>query len=167
VVHLVTVSVMHWCREYGHVWHFLRTFDLPYCSLYDEGYTSLGKRSLTLPNPYLVRKHMPEVAQAQAQAAVGAGAGAGAGVAHGAFAAPGSAQRVVSSSTGSSTKQGARITTSCVSCAAPVGDSIISSSSNSGSGAAEGSSVQYWPAYMVGYFCNACICVVARVSDAS
>ncbi len=43
-------------REYGHVWHFLRLFNLPYCPLYDQGYTSLGKKSLTLPNPHLLRK---------------------------------------------------------------------------------------------------------------
>lgn len=46
--------ILNW--EYGHVWHFLRTFNLPYCSLYDQGYTSLGKMSQTLPNPALRRK---------------------------------------------------------------------------------------------------------------
>jgi hypothetical protein len=40
------------------VWHFLRTFNLPYCSLYERGFTSLGKRSLTLPNPALRRKQL-------------------------------------------------------------------------------------------------------------
>ncbi len=38
------------------MWHFLRLFNLPYCPLYDQGYTSLGKKSLTLPNPNLLRK---------------------------------------------------------------------------------------------------------------
>ncbi len=40
------------------MWHFLRTFSLPYCSLYEQGYTSLGKKSLTLPNPALRRKYI-------------------------------------------------------------------------------------------------------------
>lgn len=43
------------CREYGQVWQFLKEFDLPYCSLYDKGYTSLGKTTDTHPNPYLRR----------------------------------------------------------------------------------------------------------------
>jgi len=45
--------VLDW--DYGHVWHFLRLFDLPYCSLYDEGYTSLGKIEDTRPCPALRR----------------------------------------------------------------------------------------------------------------
>jgi molybdopterin-biosynthesis enzyme MoeA-like protein/3'-phosphoadenosine 5'-phosphosulfate sulfotransferase (PAPS reductase)/FAD synthetase len=43
--------ILNW--TYGHVWHFLRLFQLPYCSLYDEGYTSLGSTSDTLPCPAL------------------------------------------------------------------------------------------------------------------
>jgi molybdopterin-biosynthesis enzyme MoeA-like protein/3'-phosphoadenosine 5'-phosphosulfate sulfotransferase (PAPS reductase)/FAD synthetase len=43
--------ILNW--TYGHVWHFLRLFQLPYCCLYDEGYTSLGSTSDTLPCPAL------------------------------------------------------------------------------------------------------------------
>mmetsp|Transcript_8791 Transcript_8791/g.11764 ORF Transcript_8791/g.11764 Transcript_8791/m.11764 type:complete len:759 (-) Transcript_8791:279-2555(-) len=45
--------VVEW--EYGHVWHFLRLFQLPYCSLYDEGYTSLGTVHDTIPCPALAK----------------------------------------------------------------------------------------------------------------
>ncbi|KAL9185470.1 hypothetical protein ACHAXT_003247 [Thalassiosira profunda] len=43
--------ILDW--TYGHVWHFLRYFELPYCSLYDDGYTSLGTVKDTLPCPAL------------------------------------------------------------------------------------------------------------------
>jgi len=43
--------ILDW--TYGHVWHFLRFFELPYCSLYDDGYTSLGNVKDTLPCPAL------------------------------------------------------------------------------------------------------------------
>eukprot|EP00980_Cylindrotheca_fusiformis_P000666 scaffold160_cov136-Cylindrotheca_fusiformis.AAC.13 len=43
--------VLEW--SYGHVWHFLRLFQLRYCSLYDQGYTSLGTTKDTLPCPAL------------------------------------------------------------------------------------------------------------------
>mmetsp|Transcript_7815 Transcript_7815/g.17639 ORF Transcript_7815/g.17639 Transcript_7815/m.17639 type:complete len:810 (-) Transcript_7815:1298-3727(-) len=43
--------ILNW--TYGHVWHFLRLFELPYCSLYDDGFTSLGTVKNTLPCPAL------------------------------------------------------------------------------------------------------------------
>jgi FAD synthetase len=43
--------ILDW--EYSHVWEFLRAFELPHCSLYDKGYTSIGNVHNTLPNPAL------------------------------------------------------------------------------------------------------------------
>lgn len=48
--------VIEW--SYGHIWHFLRLFQMPYCSLYDEGYTSLGTVKDTLPCPALAKPTM-------------------------------------------------------------------------------------------------------------
>mmetsp|Transcript_38776 Transcript_38776/g.76846 ORF Transcript_38776/g.76846 Transcript_38776/m.76846 type:complete len:306 (-) Transcript_38776:49-966(-) len=45
--------IIEW--SYVHVWTFLRAFSLPYCSLYDEGYTSLGSVNTTVQNPALKR----------------------------------------------------------------------------------------------------------------
>lgn len=47
--------ILDW--DYGHVWEFLRVFELPYCSLYDKGYTSIGNIRNTMPNPELRLTH--------------------------------------------------------------------------------------------------------------
>lgn len=43
--------VIDW--QYAEIWAFIRHLGLRYCSLYDDGYTSLGGTSDTLPNPRL------------------------------------------------------------------------------------------------------------------
>lgn len=54
--------ILNW--NYGHVWHFLRLFRLSYCSLYDQGYTSLGTTKDTLPCPALAVNRGDEAALA-------------------------------------------------------------------------------------------------------
>lgn len=43
--------VLDW--HYAEIWAFIRFLGLRYCSLYDEGYTSLGGTGDTYPNPRL------------------------------------------------------------------------------------------------------------------
>ena len=44
--------ILDW--DYCAIWSFLRKLELPYCSLYDEGFTSIGERHNSRPNPRLM-----------------------------------------------------------------------------------------------------------------
>jgi len=43
--------VIDW--HYAEIWAFIRHLEIPYCTLYDQGYTSLGGTTDTHPNPAL------------------------------------------------------------------------------------------------------------------
>jgi len=43
--------ILSWCYE--DVWKFLKELNVPYCELYDRGYTSIGATTDTIPNPAL------------------------------------------------------------------------------------------------------------------
>lgn len=42
--------------SYHEVWHFILRHKVPFCSLYEKGYTSLGYKSNTKANPYLPKE---------------------------------------------------------------------------------------------------------------
>lgn len=37
---------------YSHIWQFMGEFEVPYCKLYDLGYTYLGDKFDSVPNPF-------------------------------------------------------------------------------------------------------------------
>jgi len=43
--------ILEW--NYTNIWHFIQLFNVPYCELYDQGYTSIGHINDTIPNPDL------------------------------------------------------------------------------------------------------------------
>lgn len=51
--------ILNW--SYSQVWKFLLKHNVPYCSLYDQGYTSIGSRSTTTQNLLLKDPNNPSV----------------------------------------------------------------------------------------------------------
>lgn len=43
--------------SYKTVWRFIIECDLSYCSLYNYGYTYIGDRSNSIPNPFINNNH--------------------------------------------------------------------------------------------------------------
>lgn len=56
--------------SYRHVWSFLRGVGLPYCHLYDRGYTSLGSIDDSGPNPLLLMAARNAVSDGTASTAI-------------------------------------------------------------------------------------------------
>lgn len=50
--------ILDW--TYKQVWDFLMEHKVSYCSLYDQGYSSLGAKARTKPNPLLKDPNNPE-----------------------------------------------------------------------------------------------------------
>lgn len=50
-------AILDWTCE--NVWEYLIKHKVPYCSLYDRGYTSIGNMRNTRPNPNLEVKERP------------------------------------------------------------------------------------------------------------
>ncbi|EAY14223.1 hypothetical protein TVAG_486660 [Trichomonas vaginalis G3] len=45
------MPILEW--TYSDIWDYIDRFNVPYCTLYNFGYTSIGPKSLTIPNPKL------------------------------------------------------------------------------------------------------------------
>ena len=44
--------IINW--TYTNIWDFIKTYKIPYCCLYDQGYTYLGNQQNTVKNPALL-----------------------------------------------------------------------------------------------------------------
>lgn len=67
--------VIDW--HYREIWAFIRHLNIPYCPLYDLGYTSLGGTNDTHPNPKLAAKGDDTSASADEAGSGAGGAGTG------------------------------------------------------------------------------------------
>ncbi|KAM9974004.1 hypothetical protein ACTFIW_007666 [Dictyostelium discoideum] len=51
--HFLRVNpILNW--NYHEIWEFIKICNIPYCELYDQGYTSIGQQHDTIPNPDLL-----------------------------------------------------------------------------------------------------------------
>lgn len=48
------MPILKW--NYHEIWEYIEKMNIPYCSLYDQGYTSIGSKNDTFPNPNLYDK---------------------------------------------------------------------------------------------------------------
>lgn len=51
--------------DYSTVWKFIKDYKIPYCKLYDEGYTSVGNKKNTKKNHHLYDKETKTYMQAE------------------------------------------------------------------------------------------------------
>lgn len=49
--------IYYW--SYKMVWRFIKECELPYCKLYDKGFTYVGDQSNSIPNPFLASENLP------------------------------------------------------------------------------------------------------------
>lgn len=47
--------ILYW--DYEQVWEFIKTFNIPYCDLYNQGFTYLGNHQNTIPNQKLLTEN--------------------------------------------------------------------------------------------------------------
>ena len=50
--------------NYSFLWRFIKEYQIPYCTLYNEGYTSLGERKNTVKNKALYDENTKAYRQA-------------------------------------------------------------------------------------------------------
>lgn len=57
--------IMSW--SYSDIWYFIKSTNSSYCQLYNLGYTSLGPKSKTVPNPELINRPAWELIDFQSE----------------------------------------------------------------------------------------------------